>query len=565
MSSLVRFLFWVIVFSFLPDHSNAQALKIPKQFEYPLNIQPRLNANFGEMRPNHFHMGLDLNTQANENLPVFAPADGFVSRVKIESGGFGRAIYLNHPNGLTTVYAHMNMFMPKVEKFLEKKQYEQESWKIDLQMPVGLFKVRKGQIIGYSGNTGASEGPHVHFEIRDTKTENCLNPLMFGLEMQDHVAPDINQLVFYDYDKSIYEQLPVMVGLVKKGNTYYPIKKIELPYEKVMIGIVARDRLDGSANPNGIFRALLLKENKPIAGFKLENISYDFTKNQSGHIDYMLRSEGGPYVQLMHRPKYFPLDIYPNEINQPFLRNENIFSGYAIEVSDVHENLARIEFEVRKSAVPSFNNVAGQKMQLGAKNLLRQDNFQIEFPVDAFYDAVHLQVKTKLPTGENEISSSYETEPSNIPVNNAFVVKIKPNKDFVKIDTARVVMRKIYKSKVEVKKAVFSKDGFLASFKELGMYQLIQDLEPPKIVLGIQNGSTLKAGSIINVSVSDNLKSIRSFVARVDGKWIMFTPRGNQYSYRVDEHFPLGEHLLSIVVYDEAGNQSVQSIKVKRN
>ena len=246
MSSIIRFLIWVIVFYYLPDHSNAQAVKNSKQFDYPLDIQPRLNANFGEMRPNHFHMGLDLNTQAKENLPVFAPADGFVSRVKIESGGFGRAIYLNHPNGLTTVYAHMNMFMPEVEKFLEKKQYEQESWKIDLQVPVALFKVRKGQIIGYSGNTGASEGPHVHFEIRDTKTENCLNPLMFGVDMQDHVAPDLYQLVFYDYDKSIYEQLPVMVGLVKKGNAYYPIKKIELPYEKVMIGIIARDRLDFS-------------------------------------------------------------------------------------------------------------------------------------------------------------------------------------------------------------------------------------------------------------------------------------------------------------------------------
>ena len=147
----------------------AQSSQSKGSLTYPLLIKPKLNASFGEMRPNHFHMGLDLSTEAKENLPVQAPADGYIARIKIESGGFGRAIYVNHPNGTTTVYAHMNRFLPAVETYLEKKQYEQESWKIDLQVPVGLFKVKRGQVIGYSGNTGSSEGPHLHFELRDTK------------------------------------------------------------------------------------------------------------------------------------------------------------------------------------------------------------------------------------------------------------------------------------------------------------------------------------------------------------------------------------------------------------
>ena len=242
--------------------ASAQTGQKSSYFSYPLSIKPKLNANFGEMRPNHFHMGLDLNTEAKENLPVYAPADGYISRLKIEKGGFGRAIYINHPNGTTTVYAHMNRFLAAAENYLERKQYEQETWKIDLPVPSGFIKVQKGQIIGYSGNTGASEGPHVHFEVRDTKTENCLNPLLYGISLNDHIAPDLYQLAFYDYEKSIYEQSPVIVGLVKKGTSYVPSKKIELPFEKVVVGIVAKDRSDGAGNPNGIFQTTLKKDGK---------------------------------------------------------------------------------------------------------------------------------------------------------------------------------------------------------------------------------------------------------------------------------------------------------------
>lgn len=148
-------------------------------FRYPLDIPPKLNANFGEMRPNHFHMGLDLFTQRKENLPIYAAAEGYVSRVKIEPGGFGNAIYIAHPNGLTTLYAHMNDFMPALQQYVKEQQYRTESWEQDLAIPAGKFPLKKSDFIGYSGNTGGSQGPHVHFEIRETVSEKCLNGLLF--------------------------------------------------------------------------------------------------------------------------------------------------------------------------------------------------------------------------------------------------------------------------------------------------------------------------------------------------------------------------------------------------
>src|SRR4051812_39094037 len=164
---------------FLTSSLNAQPYP-QDYFRNPLNIPLQLVANFGEIRANHWHMGLDIRTQQKVNLPVYAAADGYVSRVSVEPGGFGQAIYINHPNGYTTVYGHLNSFFPALAAYVKEQQYAKESWAINLILTPDLFPVKKGMLIARSGSTGASEGPHVHFEIRDTKTENCLNPLLFN-------------------------------------------------------------------------------------------------------------------------------------------------------------------------------------------------------------------------------------------------------------------------------------------------------------------------------------------------------------------------------------------------
>lgn len=171
----MKFLFFLICFSVFAQ------VDYPKDyFRSPLDIPMQLSGNFGELRNNHFHAGFDLKTQQKEGLPIFAVADGYISRIKISTFGNGKTLYITHSNGFTSVYAHLQKTSDSIEKFIKKVHYQEQSFEIEKFLKPGEFIVSKGEIIAFSGNSGASEGPHLHFEFRDNVTENIINPMLFG-------------------------------------------------------------------------------------------------------------------------------------------------------------------------------------------------------------------------------------------------------------------------------------------------------------------------------------------------------------------------------------------------
>lgn len=543
----------------------SQPKGVPEYFSYPLSIKPRLNANFGEMRPNHFHMGLDLSTESRENLPVYAPADGFISRMKIEAGGFGRAIYLDHPNGTTTLYAHMNRFIPLAENYLEEQQYAQQTWKIDLKVPSGVLPVEKGQLIGYSGNTGASQGPHVHFEIRDTKTENCLNPLRFRFLLPDVTPPDVYRLVFYDRNKSVYEQTPIVYPLIKKGGQYHVASRVELPFEQVFMAIQATDRMTGIPNANGIFAASLKIDNQLVSSFVLDNISYDQTRYLNGHIDYTHKMKGGAYYQMLFPAKKMDLPVYSSD-NKQYFTISDLEQDAEIEVLDAYENKSVVNFSIKRRPGASLvQEKAGQLMKAGEVNIYDVENIQFVFKEDAFYDDFHFNLQSTYASAAHDASPIFQTLPADIPVQSYFKVSIKPSKDLALLNLDRLVVKRSYRGKTEVKKAVQEKGCFSASFRDFGFFQLLHDIQPPQVSTHLHDGAKLRSGSNIHFDVIDDLKVIKEFRVTVDGKWLMFKPSGIRYSYVVDEHFPVGEHKLTVLVIDEAGNTVSKDFQVTRN
>ena len=337
--------------SFLSLFAWAQRKNYPQgYFRNPMAIPMDLVANFGELRTNHWHMGLDIRTQQRENLPVYAPADGYVAKVSVEPGGFGQALYLNHPNGLTTLYAHMNAFYPDLARYVKEEQYRLESWDVDLQVPEGMFAVKKGELIGYSGNTGASQGPHVHFEVRSTATDNCLNPLLFGFPIPDAVPPTLSRLALYDRGRSVYAQTPKLLPLRKSGRSYTlaasPLLRVGT--KRVSLALGATDRLGNSANPNGIYSARIFMDDVLQSEFILDDIDYDETSYLNAQIDYRYKYHGSPYLQHLSRMPGDTSDTYTTTpTNGALYLEDTARHQVQVELRDADQNLSAIEFTLQ--------------------------------------------------------------------------------------------------------------------------------------------------------------------------------------------------------------------------
>jgi len=533
------------------------------RYRYPLDIAPRLNANYGEMRPNHFHMGLDLFTERRTGLPVVAAADGYVGRVKIESGGFGRAIYLYHPDGTTTLYAHMERFWPALEEAVRRRQYETESWQQEWELPAMAYPVRRGQYIGNSGNTGASEGPHVHFEVRETQTDRCLNPLVFGLPLPDAVPPVIRRLAVYDRRRSIYEQAPSLhaVGHLPQGNRVPGI--IRVATDRVSVAIDAYDRLSGSPSLVGIYEAILWEGDRPLAGFRLDKMGYEATRYLNAHADFTRRARGMGWLQfLLPLPgdTLSSIRIYDSRMRELWLP-DTLPRSFRITVKDVAGNGSECFFTLQRTtqSLPSLPAPA-TLMAPGQMGIFETPQLQVVLDEWALYDTIHFEHSQRLAAGPVSFSSIHALHRQDVPTHTLFTVRLAPDRLLPSELADRLVIRRSGKGSPQVRKATAEGGWYTARFRDFGDFQLLADTTPPTISFPRLRPGGRLSGSSIQVRVTDNLGAIRLFRAALDGRWLLFAQQGGSFTYRVDDRCPPGRHTLRVSVEDEAGNKTVQQI-----
>lgn len=525
-------------------------------FRYPLNIPLKLNANFGEMRPNHFHMGLDLFTLRRENLEVYVPADGWIAKVKVDPNGFGNAIYINHPNGYTTLYCHMNTFPTKVRQAMIEGQYAKQSWKGDIEFAKNQFPVKRGEFLAYSGNTGASAGPHVHYEIRRTADDACLNALLFH-RVQDVTPPDISKLAVYDRNKSTYEQFARTMGVTKVAGEYTVSGGVlTVTSNAVSFAIVATDRITGVPNSNGIFEAVVYLDDEPISGFRIDAIDYIQTRYLNAHIDYRIKAAGGSYFQHLSPLPGDQLPIYYKKGDGLIHLDDTATHDIKIVVYDANENASTLRFKLKRTAtVTSAANVQrdSRYMLPNQLNIFEQDEVQMVSTTKSFYDAFRLVYNYK--TSATAYSNIHVIHTPMIPVHDSMMIRIKPNKLIPESSRNRMLMIKQAKGKKEVARATFVKGWYEAKFREFGEFWLEADEMPPTLAIsGVVDGGTVISNTLITCTAADNKVKIRSFRAELDGEWLMFSGLGPVYRYRVDEYCPEGEHELKIRLEDEAGN-----------
>jgi hypothetical protein len=569
ISDLVAF---SVFFLLLPFSIEAQIFpdkNYPKgYFRNPLGIPMNLSGNFGELRPNHYHMGLDLKTEKRENLPVYAAAEGYIARIKIEPAGFGRAIYINHPNGFTTLYAHLNNFTPALDHFVKQQQYKLESWKVFLELPAGLFPVKKGDFIAYSGNTGGSQAPHLHFEIRRTVDDVNLNPMLFGFPLADNTRPSILRLAIYDRNKSTYEQSPRIIPVVRTASGYVTSPATILSTSnRISLGITAYDTHTGSTNQNGIFEAVITDNGRPLSAFRMDEISYNDTRYMNAHIDYRTKANGGPYLQHLSALPGYLNSIYADVGDGVLDLSDGEVHAITITIRDPYGNTSELRSNIKHNGAVASPGVSSAKMFYPLMlDVFESEDCEFYMGENCLYDSVRIKYAAAKSSNPAVVSDVHAIGAAYIPLQDSFMVRLRPNREIDESRKSKVVMQRFSGTKKSLAKVEWQGNWASAKFRDFGNFQLVSDESPPVIVpIGFVDGSNLSRASGISITVRDNLEAFKNFRAELDGKWLRFTnDKGKTFHYRFDERCPPGQHELKIYVEDEAGNATTKVYRFTR-
>jgi hypothetical protein len=566
--------FLLSALSFFYWNLQAQSPSYPKNyFRNPLGIPMDLAANFGELRPDHWHMGLDIRTAQKENLPVYAAADGYIAHIGIRPQSFGRFIIINHPNGFSTLYAHLNDFFPALEEFVRKQEYEQESWAIELDFSKDKFPVYKNQLIAYSGNTGGSQGPHLHFEIIDTKTTKRFNPLLFGFPMQDDVRPSLVRLAMYDRSKSVFEQSPVFFSLKNTDSGYIipklPVMKTGL--NKVSFAIQAFDRMNGSGNQDGIYSAKLSLDDQPQVSFILDSIDYDETGYVNAQIDYKYHFNSGSFFQHLSQ---LPGDhgIAYKKMNGDgviTLSDTNKHTIY-VEVKDAYFNTSKLRFTIQYDSSLAKKDISKNENTYflpNTTNTLKKPDFQMLLPKGSLYDGIPSFYFLNNLLSSYAVSGLHKVNDPSYPLHDAIDVRIKPVKPIPAEWRDKLVIQRTAAKGSSVRKAEWQGDWLTAKFGDFGSFQALADIIPPQInELGKGDTINLSSATRIVFQPKDNFGVVKKFRAELNGQWLRFTnDKTKNWIYIFDERCPYGVYELKVTAEDLVGNKTEKSWWFKRS
>nr|WP_294776843.1 M23 family metallopeptidase [uncultured Flavobacterium sp.] len=530
-------------------------------FRSPLDIPLQLSGNFGELRPNHFHSGFDFKTQKKEGFKVYAAADGFVSRIKIAENGYGKAIYINHPNGFTTVYGHLQSGFGEVEKLIKREQYKAHSFEIDVSFPPQELKVKKGDIIGISGNTGGSDGPHLHFEIRDTQSEKIINPMYFGFDnvLKDSKRPILNNLLVYPIGQNALvnqSKRPIAVSISQQADGSYIAEKITASGQ-LGFGITTIDYDDVSWNVNGIFRVQTFLNGKPDFRYQFDTFSFDETRYVNALIDYGRYKKTGQRVQQLFAENLYPLSIIQFGNNNGIISiTSNVYQNYKIEIADFSENLTRVfipieyvpeQVKVGKEPVTSKYWVKSRK-----ENIFSSENVTVTIPANTFLKDFHMDFEVK--NGLLHLHEDVEPAFANMTI--TFEDSLSSANDRQKMFIGSVDGKKVYYYHTKR-----YKNSFTVYSKYLGDYKLFKDSMPPRIKIDKKiGGKWISQQETLQFTISDDLSGIKSYEGTLNGKWILleYDPKTKKLIHHFSDGIVAeGKNELKVVVTDNVGNSTI--------
>jgi hypothetical protein len=533
----------------------------------PVRIPIFLAGNFAELRPNHFHAGIDIKTQGRTGIPVFSAADGYISRISISPTGYGKVLYVNHPNGTTTVYGHLEGFIPVIDDYIRNLQYQKEVFSIDQQVPEGLITVKKGDQIARSGNSGSSGGPHLHFEIRQTKEEIYLNPLLYHMPVKDKIKPTIQSIIVYPVsdDASVSgKHAAQKFETIAKGNAFQlKVNQIIPVYGKIGFGIQAVDQLDGSPNKCGIYSIKLYIDNELIYSFTMDDLVIEESRYVNSHIDYERAIRSGLRLYRTWLEPGNKMRIYDTvEKHGIFKATNDKEHQVKYEITDAYGNASNIAFRIKSTEIRIPQQEAkGELFKYNRNNHISNDELEFSVPEGALYNDVDF-IYARKPAPAKFYSPVFQLHNPYVALHFACPLRIKATHLPTRLQ-GKVMLAQIDPASGKIFSATGKYvDGWVeGNIRVLGNYTLAVDTVAPKITpVSLTNKKTGKVADQIQFKVSDNLSGIEKFRGSIDGNWVLFEYdlKNNLLSYTFDKkRFQFNiKHSLNLEVVDYKGNSS---------
>lgn len=552
----------LILFTLSMYYGVSQQKYPTKYFQKPLNIPLILAGTFGELRSNHFHAGLDFKTQQKEGFDVLASAQGYVSRIKVSHWGYGKAIYITHPNGFTTVYGHLKKFNKTIEAYIKKKQYQKESFEIQVFPTPNELRVNKGEKIAISGATGGYVGPHLHFEIRDSKTEKPINPLLFGFTIKDTRAPQIKALIGYpldDFAQINQYNAPVKLHFKKMPNGVLLADKIKAS-GLISFGINTYDRQDDAWNKNGIYNLKMYIND--VLAYEHEVASFSFAESRQLNllIDYERYKNINQRIQRCFIVPKNELSIYKNCVNRGQLYIEEGLN-YTVKIiaSDISGNTTTLQIPIlgkqQKIIVPKKDNSTQYPVIAAGFNKFTLGDVTVAFPKNTFYEDTYIDFKI--------IDSVAHIHKPTIPLHKKYTLTFDVS-NYTPQEKEHLFIAK-YSSKDTpfYVKTVKKEHHFYTTSKDLGKYRLLSDSTKPTIkFLSFKENQWISNKQNLKVKIEDDFSGIKKYRAEINGAWILmeYSPKTGVLTYNFnDKKSPATKQHLKVIIVDNAGNITVKS------
>ncbi len=550
----MRYIVFIIIL--LSQLSGAQNPYPQDYFRKPLDIPLVLSGTFAELRSNHFHSGLDIKTQQREGLKVYTAAQGYISRIKISHYGYGKALYITHPNGYVSVYAHLQKYAPKIEAYVKKRQYENESFEIELFPDPGELNISSDEVVAFSGNSGGSGGPHLHFEIRD-KQERPINPMLFGIEVKDSRRPLILRVFAYpiaDESHVNHSNELTELRLIPGKNEDYHVESIEA-FGKMGFGVVTYDRQDLASNKNGVNNIQTFFNGNKSLEIDYKRFSFDETKHLNRLIDYEFWKKNKSRIQKLFIQPNNTLSLFKDADNKGYVVIEDSTSSvYKVRIRDYKNNETWLTIPIKglksNTIKPKFIAATDHFIYAEEATTLEDGNISVSFPKNTFYDDFFIDF--------NVVGDTLKLHESIVPAQKNFYINFDISR-YAGADKDKLYIASVSKYG-KLYYAYTTKKGNILTCrtKNLGTYTLALDTENPKATpLNFQDGKWLSKYRYLKVKLEDELSGINNYRASINGKWILmeYDYKKNTLIYDFNDNVNIDtKNNLKIIVIDNVGN-----------